>query len=72
MDFVDYWNQVVVLSRKSGERHQALLNFLDKKPQPSGVDLLEYDRLRTEYAEAFREWINFSEEHADSRFDGER
>lgn len=72
MNFVDYWNQVVVLSRRSGECHQALLSFLEKKPRPSGVDLLEYDRLRTEYAEAFREWINFSEDHAESRYGGEQ
>lgn len=69
MNVSDYWNQVIALSRKSGDCHQALLDFLENEPRPSGIELLEYDRLRTEYAEAFCEWLNFSEKCAVSRFD---
>lgn len=69
MNDSDYWNQVVALCRKSGDCHQALRVFLENKPRPSGIELLEYNKLRTEYAEALREWTNFSEKYADSRSD---
>ena len=67
MSNVDYWKQVKELSRKNSECHKALLAFLEKTPRPSGVALLEYDRLSTAYAAAFSEWFGFCDANAGNR-----
>lgn len=63
MESQEYWNAVLELSRKSGDCHQALWEFLQKNPMPIGDSLPEYNRLREAYVEAFTQWINFSESH---------
>lgn len=64
MDGADYLAEVTRLSRVSGEKYQALSNFIEKYKKPNGILLVEFDRLRAEYAEAFSEWINFCEDHS--------
>lgn len=66
MNFEEYWNKSVELSRASGECHRALLGFLEKNRHPSSIHDPEYHRLRDEYARSFKEWIEFSERHSAS------
>lgn len=60
----EYWDQCINLSRVSGEKYTALCEFLKKQRTfPIGEKKAEHDRLVSEYAAAFEDWISFTEEH---------
>lgn len=60
----EYLAEVTRLSRVSGEKYQALSSFIERYKKPNGILLAEFDRLRSEYAEVFSEWINFCEDNS--------